>query len=243
MDSDLARKRKLSISGRPSHHSSDAHNAGQASYYASSNPPSALPSLANFVSSVNAGALSQPNPESTSQPSRPVKKKRPNGGDDDEVEAARPRVSGSTPVNSETRLPPFPATAMFPVRRAESNLTVVTSGPVQSEQEQDNEEDSDKEEGRQPLKTPGNRGRSESKARNLPAGGKAKAGDDDDADRGYSVGPSNRGGREGSVSFGSGTDAGASGKKGKRNRVHFSCVEVRSGVLVKRSLSDLFRTA
>jgi hypothetical protein len=236
MDSDAARKRKLSTSGRPSHDNPDARHGNQASYYASSHPPSGLPSLANFVSSVNAGALSNSISEPAPPNARPAKKKRPNGEDDHQAEMAKQKVPSTTPVTSENRLPSFPGGSMFPVRRAESSLAVVTNGTSQPERDDDNENDSEKEVDGQLSKAPGNRGRSTSKARNPSAGGKtnAKAVEDEEGDRGYSAGPSNRGGREESVPFGSGTDAGASGKKGKRNRVHFSCVEVRPLVCAMR---------
>lgn len=225
MDSDLARKRKLSTSGRSGQGEPTSAARGNMSYYASTNPPAT--SLENFVSSVNEGALSHSNQDFDNRAPRPVKKKRSNDVEGAEAENGRQRAAGAGAVQPGNRPPATTGTALFPVRRAESVLLTVNAGASNTDRSRNQDDDSDNDAGPPHSATSGNRGRSVSTARNPPASGKARAktGDEEDRDRGYSVGAGGRGAREGSVSF-SGNEGGASGKKGKRNRVHFSCVEV-----------------
>jgi hypothetical protein len=226
MDAELARKRKLSTSGRPGQDQPVSNGAGQLSYYASTNPPAA--SLETFVSSVNAGALSQSNQDFDNRAPRPAKKKRTNEAEGPNAENGRQKAPDTAAVQPGIRLPAATGTTLFPVRRAESVLLTVNTGASHANGPRDQEDDSDVDVPQPQSANSGNRARSSSNAKNPSAGGKARAktAEQEDRDRGYSAGPGGRSAREGSVSF-SGNEGGASGKKGKRNRVHFSCVEVR----------------
>lgn len=225
MDAELARKRKLSTSGRPVQGEPTSTGTGHLAYYNSTNPPAA--SLETFVSSVNAGALSQSNQDLDDRAPRPVKKKRTNEAEGTNAENGRQKTADNSAVQPGIRLPATTGTTLFPVRRAESVLLTVNAGASNADKSRGQDEDSDNDASQPQSANPGNRARSSSNVRNPPTSGKArsKIADEEDRDRGCSAGPGGRGAREGSVSF-SGNEGGASGKKGKRNRVHFSCVEV-----------------
>ncbi|KAJ9115052.1 hypothetical protein QFC22_005380 [Naganishia vaughanmartiniae] len=236
MDQDLARKRKLqALAGQPEQTSpSSANDSNRTAYYASTNPPSGLPSLASFVST-NAEALSDLGADPEGKVPRPVKKKKTNeGGTEPETSRQRPATvssgaAASKPGNPATQRP-APGTrvssagpSMFPLRRVESNANMNNTRMERVLNDRDNDTDQD-EIRDQPTET-GKRGRSLSTATNILSVNRnsAKA-DDEDSEQGYGTSFGGRG-REGSVSMHSGTEAGGSGKKGKRNRVHFSCVE------------------
>lgn len=238
MEADLARKRKLSISGRPGQTESASTGTGQPAYYSSTNPPAA--SLENFVSSVNQRALSNSAQDCEDRGVRPVKKRRANDGDDADVESGKHKGSAPTAAQPGSRSSATTGSALFPVRRAESVLLTVNAGSSTTDRSKGHEDDSDHDGGASHSANPGNRGRSASTVRAPLASGKArsKPGEDEDGDRGLSVGAGVRGGREGSVSF-SGNEGATSGKKGKRNRVHFSCVEVCGSAVEYQSVCRL----
>jgi hypothetical protein len=233
MDQDLARKRKLQTSaGQPGHTSpSSTNESSQTAYYASTNPPSGLPSLASFVST-NAEAFSDLNADLEGKVPRPAKKLKTNeGGGEGEASRQRPAntVSGSgttKPGNPAGQRPgsgnrmSSTGPSIFPLRRVESNNTNVNNPRT------DRDNDTDHDELRRQPSESGKRGRSLSTAINiLSVNRNSTKADDEDSEQGYGTSFGGRG-REGSVSMHSGNEAGGSGKKGKRNRVHFSCVEV-----------------
>lgn len=238
MDQDLARKRKLqALAGQTGQTSSTSLNdPSRTTYYASTNPPSALPSLASFVST-NAEALADSSAELEGKVPRPVKKKKSNEGEV-EGEASRQRVMNVVPgsatlkpgnsvsqrSSSATGAASSGPSSMFPLRRVDSNVSMNNTRNDRVLNDRDNDTDQD-EVRHQPSET-GKRGRSLSTATNiLSINRNSMKADDEDSEQGYGTNFGGRG-REGSVSMHSGTEAGGSGKKGKRNRVHFSCVEV-----------------
>lgn len=240
MEADLARKRKLSTSGRPGQTESASTGTGQSAYYSSINPPAA--SLENFVSSVDERALSNSTQDFEDRGAHPAKKRRANEGDGADAENGKHKGSASTAVQPGSRPSATTGSALFPVRRAESVLLTVNAGSSTTDRSKGIEDDSDHDGAASHSANPGNRGRSASTVRAAPANGKvrSKPGEDDDGDRGFSAGAGVRGGREGSVSF-SGNEGATSGKKGKRNRVHFSCVEVCRGAVGNQSILRLIR--
>ncbi|KAJ9107031.1 hypothetical protein QFC19_002900 [Naganishia cerealis] len=234
MDQELARKRKLqTLTGQAAQPS----ESSRTTYYASANPPSGLQSLASFVSSVSEDTLSSANADLEGKVPRPVKKKKTNAGEGEgEVvrhrsatviqgsATSRPGIPANQRPNPGAQVPSSNAPSIFPLRRVESSTT--TAVHTIEGASNDKEVDTDHDEIRQPPSATSKRGRSLSIATNtISTNRNTMKGDDEDSEQGYSAGFGGRGGREGSVSMHSGTDAGGSGKKGKRNRVHFSCVE------------------
>ncbi|KAJ9104494.1 hypothetical protein QFC21_001990 [Naganishia friedmannii] len=242
MDQDLARKRKLqAMAGQPGQTSlSSVNESSRTAYYASTNPPSGLPSLASFVST-NAEVLSGLSADLEGKVPRPVKKKKTNEGEV-EAESSTQRPTNAVPGSAAAK-PGNPASqrpgsatgvsstgpSMFPLRRVESNGT---NNSRIDRILNDRDNDTDHDEGRQQPSETGKRGRSLSTATKiLSVHRNSTKADDEDSEQGYGTSFGGRGGREGSVSMHSGTEGGGSGKKGKRNRVHFMPPQKTEGLL------------